>query len=1540
MKRLVLLLTILLCTLGASALEFDQGNFHYATITGSKDSQTGLIHVRLTGFASGVTGTSAFSDGHYRIYGHVTYNNTTYLVEEIATGAFPANANMKYIHIGSGVRKISARAFVSNNTIQNIYLNSTVQTVATNAFYGTASNCAFTLSHLKLPTFSSNWAYGVQSGQSNVYVPTEACVDDVKANSFFKTYVPKNVVVMPSMANDLEWTYDGFRYYGVYLQEPTALQEGKIAVVSATNQSSTKSGIYIDASSSNYTFVQGLKRGYISEIADSAFLSSTSASLTKLDISGGHMERIGAGAFENCKLLESVVIGHGPTIDKRAFYNCTSLKTLDLYYGQVKTIGVSAFAYTAIESFSLPGTVTSFAPTAFAGSSLKNYGVYDSNTTYSSYQGMLFNKDKTILISVPPMTPNTSINGACLPFTLTNIGTQAFYCNKTVTEVSLPYGVTTVNTNAFSSAEKIKYFRFPSSIKTLGIGLFAGMSNFDLCLAWLDNVPASGISNTFLSSSTPSNIYIPNANVEENYKAISALSSRTLTADPLKAYDFYHAATPTNGSLTPVIVTSCVTKAATTSAAGEATIVGGLGKLRIGTGVDNTYYTDNNGKRYNYTSIYPGAFRDNTNITEVSISSSYLTSIGASAFRNASNVTSISIDAPATIGAHAFSKSNATSITLKRVTSLGNQAFYNASACPTLNIPASLTSIGDQALVAMHGTKTFTVDSSNPNYSNDSHGFIYNKDKSCLLVVPGGTTYTVLNDVVFPNAMKEIGSYAFYYNLAVKDVRVPYGVTKIGTEAFVGCENLENLLIPSSADLGNSFSLRGCMSLKNLTLNKDVPPTVASNGLEYVWSGCYVYVPLRPQSGVHDYDQANVGRYKDNANWSRFKVRYGAYDFIDNSMAYTVLPSGHLSVVQGQYNGDILRQVDSNGNRLKSITVPEKVTYRGNTYTVTVLDNAAFKDNTAVESITLPNTITLFEGEKSWNSDVGWMYSGMQFSGCTSLKSIKLPSNITAIPTKCFQNTKIEKLTLPYGIKTIATRAFADAEIDELLIPSSCQRISFASFIDIGNLDRLILNVPFDKYVAPSSLDNQYYKDTKSALSDAWVYVPLTSLGKYSSVDFFAEVKSVRAGAYDFKVNGGAGGYLTVTGTQAANDARALAPSQVPSVAPLAKFVQGPDQTLVTSVAMGLVEDDVYTDKHYNATSLEACAFRNAKNLSQFDLNGTELTEIPEYAFENCTSLATLPFNSPYFCPQSIGIEAFNASGLKGSVVLPTTVTDIGKEAFGFCESLDELVLPYMPIDFSGKTIYSAGMKEGFRCYADRKNLYGMKINHIDVYPYVRENTPWTTVTLRNVGSEYYQVEDLMAQGCELYVVDAVSDKWVVSMKKVQPGQRVDKSGQCGYLARIEPGRLYRLTATNRNDITLSQTTNLIVPKYTISSDGRPVPEILNAYLYKIDPNATAASSSEAPRFVKCNSNEASRIGYGYLSTKSGGPDVITAQQSVRGDVNGDGTVGIGDIVAITNIMAGIETNPDYIARADVNGDQSIGIGDIVTITNIMAGIE
>ena len=64
--------------------------------------------------------------------------------------------------------------------------------------------------------------------------------------------------------------------------------------------------------------------------------------------------------------------------------------------------------------------------------------------------------------------------------------------------------------------------------------------------------------------------------------------------------------------------------------------------------------------------------------------------------------------------------------------------------------------------------------------------------------------------------------------------------------------------------------------------------------------------------------------------------------------------------------------------------------------------------------------------------------------------------------------------------------------------------------------------------------------------------------------------------------------------------------------------------------------------------------------------------------------------------------------------------------------------------------------------------------------------------------------------------------------------------------------------------------------------------------------------------------------------------DMVAAMR--KGDVNVDSQVGIGDIVAITNVMAGTDTDAGLTTRSDVNGDGTVGIGDIVAITNLMAG--
>ena len=58
---------------------------------------------------------------------------------------------------------------------------------------------------------------------------------------------------------------------------------------------------------------------------------------------------------------------------------------------------------------------------------------------------------------------------------------------------------------------------------------------------------------------------------------------------------------------------------------------------------------------------------------------------------------------------------------------------------------------------------------------------------------------------------------------------------------------------------------------------------------------------------------------------------------------------------------------------------------------------------------------------------------------------------------------------------------------------------------------------------------------------------------------------------------------------------------------------------------------------------------------------------------------------------------------------------------------------------------------------------------------------------------------------------------------------------------------------------------------------------------------------------------------------------------AVPGDANKDGKVGIGDIIAIRNIMAGKTEGYDLDA-ADANQDNNVNNDDIITIINFMAG--
>ena len=60
--------------------------------------------------------------------------------------------------------------------------------------------------------------------------------------------------------------------------------------------------------------------------------------------------------------------------------------------------------------------------------------------------------------------------------------------------------------------------------------------------------------------------------------------------------------------------------------------------------------------------------------------------------------------------------------------------------------------------------------------------------------------------------------------------------------------------------------------------------------------------------------------------------------------------------------------------------------------------------------------------------------------------------------------------------------------------------------------------------------------------------------------------------------------------------------------------------------------------------------------------------------------------------------------------------------------------------------------------------------------------------------------------------------------------------------------------------------------------------------------------------------------------------------QELAGDVNGDGAVDVGDVVALANHVMG-ETPADFLPdRADVNGDHGMDVSDVVTLAGMVMG--
>lgn len=230
---------------------------------------------------------------------------------------------------------------------------------------------------------------------------------------------------------------------------------------------------------SEVMFPNGLK-----DIGERAF--NTCSSLEKVVFSDS-IERIRMGAFAcNEMITELVLPNHLTEVEWGAFSECINLKKVILP-DTLEILGVYAFSQCEkLESIQLPKNLKTIKESTFESSGLKSIDIYENvskigekafldcphlksiniseeNQYYSSKNGVLMDKNQTLLIQAP--TQITSFN---MPNTVTKIDKYAFEDCVKLSDIKLSSTLKTIDDEAFYGCKKLKRLEIPASVISIG----------------------------------------------------------------------------------------------------------------------------------------------------------------------------------------------------------------------------------------------------------------------------------------------------------------------------------------------------------------------------------------------------------------------------------------------------------------------------------------------------------------------------------------------------------------------------------------------------------------------------------------------------------------------------------------------------------------------------------------------------------------------------------------------------------------------------------------------------------------------------------------------------------------------------------------------------------------------------------------------------------------------------------------------------------------------------------------------------------------